>query len=364
MAKTRVLVDGFQFLRPAGTGIASYVRTLSTMLRSAGSEVSVLYGERYRPRGDISARAAATSIFSREPPVDRLSTMLERAAMGLGFMTGRGYRAQPVPVDTSHVDLSAIEPPLPGADEILNANRIFTRASCGFRFMGRFTRVARPIGCKLDVAHWTAPLPIRMRGVPNIYTIHDLIPLRLPHFVIGSGHHTFRLHEIIAREADHIITVSEASKRDIVELLGVPDERITVTYQPVPHLPNLDQAEAERLVENVYGIEPKQYALFLGAIEPKKNIKGLVEAFASADLGIPLLLAGPLGWLHDADLDLINVVNRARQTASIKSAVTPMQALVAMSTANALVHQLGYLPRQHVVALLKVCKVLRVSVAL
>jgi glycosyltransferase involved in cell wall biosynthesis len=96
-------------------------------------------------------------------------------------------------------------------------------------------------------------------------------------------------------------------------------------------LPTLEQIEAERLVETVYGAEPGQYALFLGAIEPKKNLKRLIEAFLIANPGIPLLLAGPKGWLNKEDLELIQTV----------------------SAQQSMVRQLGYLPRRHVTALLK-----------
>ena len=343
MPKTSVLVDGFQFLGPSGTGIASYVRSLTTMLRSADCSVGVLYGRRLNSNSNLSPGAQATSIFAEAPPANAMSKAVDVATYAAGLATGRGYRAKAHALDASHIDLSAIEPPLPPADEIFNADRFFVRANRGFQVSGRFTQLAsRPSGRDIDVAHWTAPIPVRMQGVPNIYTLHDLIPLRFPYFTIGNGDRAFQMHEKIARDADHIITVSEASKRDIVELLHVPEERVTVTYQPVPHLPQIDQVTAEHLVETIYGVKPKQYALFLGAIEPKKNVKRLIEAFCSANLGIPLLLCGPTGWLCDGEMKLIDTLDRVGK--------------FARGDADALVRHLGYLPRRHVVALLKCAK--------
>ena len=144
----------------------------------------------------------------------------------------------------------------------------------------------------------------------TIYTIHDMIPLKFPYFVVDRGGRAVQLHREIARQADHIITVSQSSKQDIVDLLDVQEDRVSVTYQPAPSLPLLEQRRAERLVETIYGVRSGEYALFLGAIEPKKNLKRLIEAFLLAGVDIPLLLAGPLGWLYDEDLALLDAVGR------------------------------------------------------
>jgi glycosyltransferase involved in cell wall biosynthesis len=225
-----------------------------------------------------------------------------------------------------------LEPPLPVCDQVLNADSLFSRAHHRFALAERFIDVELP--GSWSVAHWTSPLAIKARNIPNFYTLHDLIPLRFPHFVIDKAGRDVRLHEKIAQQADHIITVSESSKRDIVELLGVADDRVSVTYQPVPSLPTLAREAAERLVRNLYGVKPGRYAIFLGAIEPKKNLKRLIEAFLVAGADIPLLLAGPLGWLYEEELDLIDTISQVGQD-------------------GAPVRRLGYLPRRHVVALLQ-----------
>ena len=73
--------------------------------------------------------------------------------------------------------------------------------------------------------HCTYPLPLRARSVCNIYTIHDLVPLRLPFTTLDNKRKMFRLLKKIAAEADHIVTVSENSQRDIISLLGVDERR-------------------------------------------------------------------------------------------------------------------------------------------
>ncbi len=77
------------------------------------------------------------------------------------------------------------------------------------------------------------------------------------------------------------------------------------------------------------------YAFFCGALEPKKNLCRLIEAFAIAG-DLPLLIAGPRGWLYD---DILNMIDNLKAGAAIP--------------AQAQVRWLGYLPRRHIVALMK-----------
>ena len=67
-----------------------------------------------------------------------------------------------------------------------------------------------------DIMHCTYQLPLRAKRACNIYTIHDLVPLRLPFTTLDNKRLSYRLLRKIAAEADHIVTVSENSKRDIV----------------------------------------------------------------------------------------------------------------------------------------------------
>jgi glycosyltransferase involved in cell wall biosynthesis len=330
MSRQSVLIDGSQFLSKAATGIGSYGRTLVRALRKTGTKVTVLYGQGVQLPRNTPPLALAVQVFGSERlPERRLVRFARNIPFLTGAMLGVTRRVQPLEVSTDGVNLDAFEPPLPAADTVLNASRLYERAALQFLVKDRLMQIDPPED--IGFAHWTGPVTVKAKGVPNIYTLHDVIPLQFPYFVIDRGALALRQHTAIARAADHIITVSEASKRHIMDILKIEDDRITVTYQPTPNLPSLEQVEAERLVETVYGAQPDQYALFLGAIEPKKNLKRLIEAFLIANPGIPLLIAGPKGWLNKEDLALIETVS-ARQS---------------------MVRQLGYLPRRHVTALLK-----------
>jgi glycosyltransferase involved in cell wall biosynthesis len=162
---------------------------------------------------------------------------------------------------------------------------------------------------KPDIFHCTYQLPLRSRSACNIYTIHDLVPLRLPFTTLDNKRQMFRLLKRIAAEADHIVTVSENSKRDIIELLGVDERRITNTYQAVhfskPYLERPEAVIAEQLAGS-FGLEVDQYLLFFGALEPKKNVVRLVEAYLASSVDIPLVLVAAKGWHNRAETRLLN----------------------------------------------------------
>jgi glycosyltransferase involved in cell wall biosynthesis len=156
--------------------------------------------------------------------------------------------------------------------------------------------------------HWTFPLPIRAKGAKNIYTIHDLVPLRLPYTTLDVKRRIIATLRGIADRADHIVTVSEASKRDIVNLLGVPEDRVTNTYQAVElpeRLVSMPEEMARAAVEGTFGLSWGNYWLFYGAIEPKKNVGRLIEAYLASGSPHPLVIVGKQAWKVRQELGLI-----------------------------------------------------------
>lgn len=328
-----ILIDGSQCLSKTATGIGSYTRTLAASLRAAGCNVSMLYGQPLKWRQDDPCIAIADQVFGNVPPSMRWVRLLKEAPFLLRAAIRRVGMAQAVAVPLRGVELSAFEPPLPPCDHVWNANGLFERASRWFAMSERLMPLAPPDDVK--AVHWTTPVAVKAQGVPNVFTLHDVIPLQFPYFVVDRDGRSAKLHRAIAQQADLIVTVSETSKRHIVELLGVSEDRVSVTYQPVPQLPTIGQADAERLLETVYRVKPGAYGLFVGAIEPKKNLKRLIEAFLLAAPGIPLLVVGPIGWLCDEELALLHTLAEE------------------VRKEDRVVRRLGYLPRRHVVALMQ-----------
>lgn len=158
---------------------------------------------------------------------------------------------------------------------------------------------------KPHVAHFTkADIPYRLT-VPTVITIHDVIPLLLPSSqkLLQRWYWPRALHTA-AKRSHHILTVSQASKRDIVAHLQVPADKVTVTslaadsHHFSPALPPaVDHVRAKYNLSH-------PYFLFLGTWEPRKNIPSLLRAFAQVAPHLPhqLVLGGKKGWKHQAVL--------------------------------------------------------------
>ena len=167
----------------------------------------------------------------------------------------------------------------------------------------------------VDVAHWTYPLPIRVEGAKNVYTLHDLVPLKLPYTTLDSKSAYYRTLRNLAKTADHFVTVSETSKTDIIEILGVDESFVTNTYQSVRIPQTLLEEPLEQVQINLDAMNvgadlgPGGFYLFVGAIEPKKNLKRVVEAYLQSGCKLPFIVVGRKAWQYQDVMSLIERSN-------------------------------------------------------
>src|SRR5471030_3254361 len=153
-----------------------------------------------------------------------------------------------------------------------------------------------------DVAHFTNGMLPLASPVPTVVTIHDM-SLRLypryrpPRRVLLNR----PLVDLAARRADAIITPSESAKCDIVRFYNLDPKRVHVVYEAAaPSFTRVhDPVELAR-VRQRYGLE-ERVILYVGTIEPRKNLPKLIEAFAArrraGHLSHQLVCVGPYGWL-------------------------------------------------------------------
>lgn len=300
--KKTIMIDGRNLGLEKGTGVATYGRNLSYCLHDLGYGVDVLYGNRAAPgMSDLMKEIAFFDSNVGKPPalIRALNTVKDTLRAPFGFAAAR------VPI-TGKVIHDSFKSRLPYFDHVENSPNLYTRAHNVFGIFKRLHKIYPEH--KPDLMHWTYPLPLKMPGVPNIYTLHDLVPLRLPYTTLDNKRQYFRLVSSIAKRADHIVTVSESAKRDIMELLGVPEDRITNTYQSV-HIPSkyADKPEdvVQREIEGTFGLEYKNYYLFWGSIEPKKNIGRLIEGYLASGVEAPLVIVGAQAWKSEEELKLL-----------------------------------------------------------
>jgi glycosyltransferase involved in cell wall biosynthesis len=300
--RPRVFLDGYNLALDQGTGVATYARNLSFAMGRLGYETGVLYGTRAAPSLNPLIREIA--FFDERVGDASLLLRLLRRVQGLSRAPW-GEIGRRVPI-TGTVISTTFNDRLPHFDEIWNARDLFQQSAAHYRFYGNRLRVT--VDERPKLMHWTYPLALRMPGALNIYTLHDLVPLRLPYTTLDNKRRYWRLNRMLTRKADHIVTVSEASRRDIINLLGCAPERVTNTYQAVDipakfrDLP-LDMAQAE--VRGSFGLEPNNYFLFFGAIEPKKNVGRMIQAYLASGVEAPLVIVGKKAWKSDDELRLI-----------------------------------------------------------
>ena len=298
-----ILIDGYNLGLERGTGVATYARNLSYELKALGHGVSVLYGNRAAPSREALLREIAF-FDSNVGERDRWLDILDQAHRAL--LGPLGHFATEVPI-SGKVITNTFSARLPAFDHILNATDLFKRSQSAFTLWGSLSTVAVPQ--RPDLVHWTYPVPLRIKRVPNIYTLHDLVPLRLPYTTLDKKRTYLNLVRQLVKTADHIVTVSECSKRDIIDLLGVSPHRITNTFQsvsiPAKYADKSEQQVAQE-VEGATGVGYKNYFLFWGSIEPKKNIGRMVEAYLSSGVDTPLVIVGAQAWKSEQELRLLN----------------------------------------------------------
>lgn len=162
----------------------------------------------------------------------------------------------------------------------------------------------------LDVVHSTSPMsriPVGYRG-KTIVTVHDLAVYKVPDVFPRTKRANMRMKiNLMIGKADKIIAVSESTKKDIENIFKYPAEKINVINVGFDkRLFEESKLTREKVLEK-YGIPTdKKYILFLGTIEPIKNITRLLEAFKifkekcqkiKGKCDHKLILAGKNGWL-------------------------------------------------------------------
>lgn len=155
----------------------------------------------------------------------------------------------------------------------------------------------------LDVLHSPDFIPPHRPSCKSVITVHDLAFLLYPHFLTRESARYYGHIDQAVRWTDHIISVSESTKRDTIQHLGVAEDKITVVHEAAnPIFRPVDREEATEQVRNRHGVDGP-YILFVSTIEPRKNVPSLVRALWQIQEcykeDVRLVLAGGRGWLFE-----------------------------------------------------------------
>ncbi|GAC1422670.1 MAG: glycosyltransferase family 1 protein [Ktedonobacteraceae bacterium] len=169
---------------------------------------------------------------------------------------------------------------------------------------------------------FTLPTEIRKRGIKvlhspvnvlpewvpqacaTVVTLHDLAFLRFPEVLSRAKrlyHRTFTIRSM--QRATELITVSDSTQRDAHELVGIPYERMHTIYTCIDErFSNVVTEEEVQAFRERQGLT-SGYLLYLGTLEPRKNIVAIIDAYArlrkNYSIQEKLVLAGGKGWLYD-----------------------------------------------------------------
>jgi glycosyltransferase involved in cell wall biosynthesis len=293
---THICIDGLHLALPHDTGVGTYTRNLNDALVAIGHQTGILYGRNVRN--------------NRRPAIREALFFAASAAesMKLPFRAWRAFRAIPAalirgnnPVEIPRTGVVVRDERFDVGGTLFNSRHLFNAAHLRFRATGQMLTVRNPGG--VSICHWTSPLPVRMLGARNIYTFHDLIPLRYPHLAGWNPYHFYRLARAIASTAAHIVTISKHSRQELLEHLSLGEDRVTNTYQSVVVPPRSPDGESAL---QVYGLWDKDYYLSFSAIDPRKNIIRVIEAYLASGTGRKLVIAGQFGWLGAADIRMLS----------------------------------------------------------
>jgi len=157
---------------------------------------------------------------------------------------------------------------------------------------------------RLDVLHSPDFIPPLRRNCRAVITVHDLAFLLFPGLLTAESQRYYGQIRRAVHSAEAIIAVSESTKCDLIAHTAAPAAKITVVYEAAgPAFRPVTDAAALAVVRQKYGL-PEEFVLFVGTIEPRKNLATLLKAWSKIRISNfefrnSLVIAGKPGWLYE-----------------------------------------------------------------
>ncbi len=217
----------------------------------------------------------------------------QEALVLLSSIAGQGSFEATLP---AHWKLPGVRRPIETALRPGRVSRVEASVSpFGLAQQWRIPRLAGEIGAQIYHSPYYL-MPYRMR-LPTLFTLYDLIPQLFPRYVSLRARLLYRLATRLAlRAATHVITISEATRADLLSHFDYPEERVSaIPLAPGPEF--VPQSEgAQRRIRRKYHL-PEHFVLFLGINKPHKNLENLIKAWkrvldASSQPRLMLAIAG------------------------------------------------------------------------
>jgi glycosyltransferase involved in cell wall biosynthesis len=189
----------------------------------------------------------------------------------------------------------------------------------------RWAMSAELLPRRLDLLHSIDFIPPQRGARRHLITVHDLNFIYFPEFLTAeSKRYYVDQIEWAVDHADHITADSEATRQDLIEQLGVNPAKITTVYLAANPLYSQEYTPAEIEATLAQHNLPRDFILFVGTLEPRKNLPLLLRAYqqmrAETAVDLPLILVGSKGWIYDeifATIEQLGLQNQVRHLSGI-----------------------------------------------
>lgn len=297
----KILVDGFNLGLLKGSGIKTYGITLLQAYQKMGCEVGVMTDN----KSVDGKNKVLDEVNYFDQQYQKKTSFFDRRWLNYArdlskiWVKPKGHQIIP---KLTQADPQNYLSQVAGKDyqHLVNIKDVFHAANRLYGATRKLTTVELPV--EVDIWHMTTPLPIKVPGVKTVITVHDLIPLKAPFTTLDIKQHFYHLFKWALHYADLILSVSEHTKRDIIDIYGIPEEKIQVTYQTCRQLEYGENKDFDPVYLKSKKLKKEKYILFVGNIEPKKNIKALITAMGFIDVDYKLAVVGRKAWLSDEQL--------------------------------------------------------------
>jgi len=297
LANIDILLDSLNLAMPDGTGIKTYGTQLISVLKELGASPELL----------VSARTSQNPLIGRALLYDSVERTEKSLRGWHGVLKSnlrfRYRKAIHIPSANGSEGLHVPDSVFPhgmGCSVIFNCYRAARAIQEKQKKISTFQTAK-----KYHVWHATQPLSLRHKNAIQITTIHDLIPLLQPHICDELRYPFYQRVNESLRLSRAIAVVSESTKRDLLNHFPIPEEKIVVTHLFSEMPGEACAGQTMERVMNVYNLEPRNYILFVGTLEPRKNIRRLLEAYLSLGSDQTLVLAGRMGWRGGDELEIL-----------------------------------------------------------
>lgn len=308
----RILIDGFDLQYGKQTGITTYTLGLCNIISECGYDLSVLLSKAYRNRKRFNEDIFIQKI-KQYVDCDITENKNVKKSNIKKFLNFISEISTGICESYYHFDkkiLSDIFDKYDIPQNILNISNLNYVAFFKLKFFSSLWAINNYHN--FDIFHMPSQRPYYMKKCKNIVTIHDIIPLKLPYSTNTNIERYYSLIQKTLKTADKIITISNSSKNDLVNTFHCRDDIIDVIYQASNLYATNHGAElAESNVKELFALSSNKYFLYYGALEPKKNIKRIIEAWRMTKNKLPLVIVGNAGWLNKDILSLIRFLKNS-----------------------------------------------------